>query len=80
MTPCTPSRWRLKRWAEAMRFDVIIVGAGIGGAVTALALGSRGWIARCPLHAGHRGFDRVGEAAASGMAAGRRPIPTSTGV
>jgi 2-polyprenyl-6-methoxyphenol hydroxylase-like FAD-dependent oxidoreductase len=26
-----------------MRFDVVIVGAGIGGAVAALALGSRGW-------------------------------------
>ena len=26
-----------------MRFDVVIVGAGIGGAVVALALGSRGW-------------------------------------
>ncbi|HEX6084276.1 MAG TPA: FAD-dependent oxidoreductase, partial [Thermoanaerobaculia bacterium] len=26
-----------------MRFDVVIVGAGIGGAVAALALGARGW-------------------------------------
>ena len=37
------SRRQIARYASAMRFDVVMVGAGIGGAVLALDLGRRGW-------------------------------------
>jgi 2-polyprenyl-6-methoxyphenol hydroxylase-like FAD-dependent oxidoreductase len=37
------ARRQIARYAPPMRFDVVIVGAGIGGAVLALDLGRRGW-------------------------------------